>query len=256
MDVYLFCAKQGSVHIQSSFIPHPIEVAGGEAIFLAYPKGEWQTQCFSQTDSEYYTIRMDAGMLHMMINPAFDTHQLETVKPVNLKDLMKLIPVNPSLLLCFDQLVYHKIQPPFNALFEQAKFLEIFSLIMESAFGQHLEACPVVLSPAIEQKIHQVRRHIVENIDTIPDPDQLAVIYELPRNTLKEGYRYLFGKTIHQFHADHKLESAMQMLASGELLVKEIAFRIGYQNPSHFISAFKKKFGFTPKQYLKREVLV
>jgi AraC-like DNA-binding protein len=45
------------------------------------------------------------------------------------------------------------------------------------------------------------------------------------------------------------------MLASGELLVKEIAFKIGYQNPSHFISAFKKKYGYTPKQYLKQEMV-
>lgn len=255
MDVYLYCARQGKVSIQTSFIPHPIVLTGGEAIFLAYPKGEWQSHCLIQADTEFFTIRMEAGMLHKMINPAFDTQQLETIRPVSMKDLMKLIPVNPSLLLCFDQLVYHKIQPPFNTLFEQAKFLEIFSLIMESAFGQHLETCPVMLSPAIEHKIHQVRRHIVENLDTIPDPDQLAVLYELPRNTLKEGYRFLFGKTIHQYHADHKLESAMQMLASGQLLVKEIAFKIGYQNPSHFISAFKKKFGFTPKQYLKREVV-
>jgi AraC-like DNA-binding protein len=44
-----------------------------------------------------------------------------------------------------------------------------------------------------------------------------------------------------------KLDSAMEMLNSGEFLVKEVAFKIGYQNPSHFISAFKKKFGYTPK---------
>ena len=254
MDVYLLCARQGKVRIQSSFIPHPLELSGGEAIFLAYPKGEWQTRLIWEADTEYYIVQMEASTLHTMINPAFDSQQINQAKLVNMRDLMKLIPVNPSLLLCFDQLVHHKIQPPFHAIFEQAKFMEIFSLIMEAAFGQHLEACPVMLSPAIEHKIHLVRRHIIDNLDTIPDPDELAVTFELPRNTLKEGYRYLFGKTIHQFHADHKLESAMQMLASGELLVKEIAFRIGYQNPSHFISAFKKKFGFTPKQYLKQEI--
>jgi AraC-like DNA-binding protein len=50
-------------------------------------------------------------------------------------------------------------------------------------------------------------------------------------------------------------KAAMQMLTSGELLVKEVAFKIGYQNPSHFISAFKKKYGYTPKQFLKRETV-
>jgi AraC-like DNA-binding protein len=113
--------------------------------------------------------------------------------------------------------------------------------------------CPVALSPSIEDKLLQVRRHIVEHPEESPDPDRLALQFELPRNTLREGYRFKFGKTIHQFHADHRLEYAMQVLSSGEMLVKEVAFKIGYQNPSHFIAAFKKKYGFTPKQYLKLE---
>lgn len=256
MDIYLFCLKQGHIRIHTSFIPHPVELSGGEAIFLAFPKSEWEVKIVNQPDTEFYTVLMEASTLHTLINPVFDQHQLEAPQKLNMRDLMKMIPVNPSLLSCFDQLMHHKLQLPFQAIFEQAKFLEIFSLIMESAFGQHIDACPVMMTPAIETKIHQVRRHIINNIDVVPDPDHLALVYELPRNTLREGYRYIFGKTIHQYHADHKLESAMQMLESGELLVKEIAFRIGYQNPSHFISAFKKKYGYTPKQYLKREVAV
>jgi len=31
--------------------------------------------------------------------------------------------------------------------------------------------------------------------------------------------------------------------------VNEVAFDIGYTNPSHFIAAFKKKFGTTPRKY-------
>jgi len=252
MEVHHFCVRHGQVQIHASFIPHPIELNGGEAIFLVFPKSDWQIKIVFQSGTEFYTLQMEASRLHTMINPQFNHQSLETASKMNMRDLMKLIPVNPSLLTCFDQLLHHKLQPPFQAIFEQAKFLEIFSLLMETAFGQRMDACPVMMSPAIESKIHRVRLHIIDNIDQIPDPDHLAMIYELPRNTLREGYRYMYGKTIHQYHADHKLESAMQMLESGELLVKEIAFKIGYQNPSHFISAFKKKYGYTPKQYLRQ----
>ncbi len=252
-DIYLFCLKQGELQIHTSFIPHPIALSAGEAIFLAFPKEEWTVKLISGEDTVYYTSKMDISALHQMINPAFDKNQLHSAEKINMKDLMKLIPVNPALVVCFDQLLYHKLQLPFKTIFEQAKLMEIFSQILEAAFGQKMDACPVMMSPAIEKKIRMVRRHIIAHLDTVPDPDHLAVVYELPRSTLKEGYKYMFGKSIHQFHADHKLESAMQMLESGEMLVKEIAFKIGYQNPSHFIAAFKKKYGYTPKQYLKRE---
>lgn len=254
-DIYLYCVIRGNVTLSANFIPHVLDLGTAEAIFLAYPKEAWNVRVMASKDTEFYTIRMDVSTLHKLINPAFNDHQLEGSSRLNMRDLMKMIPVSPALMICFDQLLHHKIKAPFNEIFERAKFLEIFSLLMESAFGQPMEACPVALSHAIESKLQQVRRHIIDHLDASPDPDKLAVLYDLQRQTLREGFKYIFGKTIHQYHTDHKLEHAMRKLNEGEMLVKEVAFSIGYQNPSHFISAFKKKFGFTPKQYLKRETL-
>lgn len=256
LQIYLFCTKANSLRLHVSFIPHPLELSPSEAIFLAFPKGDWHLKAVAEGEGEFFVMEMEVGTLHKMINPSFDAQHLEAPQRVNMRDLMRLIPVNPALLICFDQLFYHKITSPFRQIYEKAKFLEIFSLLMESSFGQPMDACPVALSPVIETKLHQVRRHIIEHLDEAPDPDKLAILYDLPRNTLREGYRFVYGKTIHQYHTDHKLESALQMLTNGEMLVKEVAFSIGYQNPSHFISAFKKKFGYTPKQFLKRAAVV
>jgi len=252
MELLLFCVRHGNLALQASFIPHPIEVSSGEGIFLAFPRDEWQVKIIGEAGVEFYTIHMEVAQLHLMMNPAFNTKSLKEESRFNMRDLMRLIPVNPALMMCFEQMIHHKLNPPFSALFEKAKFLEIFSLLMEAAFGQPGSVCPVLMSPVIETKLSKVRRHIMDNIDEIPDLDQLAHQYELPRNTLKEGYKFLYGSSLHQFHADYKMESAMQMLSSGEMLVKEIAFHIGYQNPSHFIAAFKKKFGYTPKQFVSR----
>jgi len=254
-DIYFFCSKSGQTDLLASFIPHPLELAPCEGIFLAFPRGSWEVKVLMAAGNELFIMKMEVGSMHKLINPEFDEQHLQSASKVNMRDLMRLIPVNPSLMSCFDQLIHHKMNPPFSQMFEKAKFLEIFSLLMESSFGQRMDVCPVALSPAIETKLQQVRRHIIGHLDETPDPDKLAVMYELPRNILREGYRFVYGKTIHQYHTDHKLESALQMLNEGELLVKEVAFRIGYQNPSHFISAFKKKFGYTPKQYLKREAV-
>ena len=252
MELFLFCVRHGNLALQASFIPHPIELSSGEAIFLAFPRDAWQVKVIGENNAEFYTVRMNVEQLHVLMNPAFNTKSLKEESRFNLRDLMRLIPVNPALMMCFEQLIHHKLNPPFSVLFEKAKFLEIFSLLMEAAFGQPGSVCPVVMSPAIETKLSKVRKHIMDNVDEIPDLDQLAHQYELPRNTLKEGYKFLYGSSLHQFHSDYKMESAMQLLSSGEMLVKEIAFHIGYQNPSHFITAFKKKYGSTPKQFLKR----
>ena len=43
---------------------------------------------------------------------------------------------------------------------------------------------------------------------------------------------------------------ASQLLTSKNYNVNEVALYLGYSTSSHFINAFKNKFGTTPKKYL------
>ena len=46
------------------------------------------------------------------------------------------------------------------------------------------------------------------------------------------------------------MEVARQLLATGSHNVNEVGLKVGYSAASHFIAAFKKKYGTTPKKYL------
>ena len=43
---------------------------------------------------------------------------------------------------------------------------------------------------------------------------------------------------------------AFSLTIAAVVQVAQVAYQIGYANPSHFIAAFKRKFGVTPKKYL------
>ncbi|NMU93150.1 helix-turn-helix transcriptional regulator, partial [Achromobacter ruhlandii] len=42
---------------------------------------------------------------------------------------------------------------------------------------------------------------------------------------------------------------AQQRLRAGKVTVMEVAFDMGYSNPSHFAAAFRKEFGVGPGEY-------
>ena len=46
------------------------------------------------------------------------------------------------------------------------------------------------------------------------------------------------------------MDEARKMLESQKYNVNEVGLKLGYSNSSHFINAFKKKYGPTPKKYL------
>lgn len=42
------------------------------------------------------------------------------------------------------------------------------------------------------------------------------------------------------------MEMAYRLLQSGKYKVKDVVWMVGYTNASHFIDAFKKRYGVTP----------
>ena len=67
---------------------------------------------------------------------------------------------------------------------------------------------------------------------------------------LKEGFKQIYGDSVFSFLFDYKMEYARKMLETGQHNVNEVGLKVGYSTSSHFISAFKKKYGTTPKKYL------
>ena len=51
---------------------------------------------------------------------------------------------------------------------------------------------------------------------------------------------------------NYKMNSAKTILDQGRKQVSEVAYELGYGSASHFISAFKKKYGITPKKYAQQ----
>lgn len=60
------------------------------------------------------------------------------------------------------------------------------------------------------------------------------------------------GRTAQDFIADYVVMQAKQYLDDESLSVTQVANRLGFEYPQHFVRFFKRKTGFTPKEY--REV--
>ena len=83
-----------------------------------------------------------------------------------------------------------------------------------------------------------------------PTLESLSAEIGLNIKKLKEGFKQLYGDTVYAYLLDHKMEEARRMLEERQYNVNEVGLKLGYSTASHFIAAFKKQFGTTPKKYL------
>ncbi|MDZ4716117.1 MAG: AraC family transcriptional regulator [Cytophagales bacterium] len=156
----------------------------------------------------------------------------------------------PSFLLVeLNQLFKVQLSENANRLFYQGKILELLALYFSNK-QPNTESCPFLNDEGTVRKLKQAKDHLLKNMEEPPSLQELARIVGLNGYQLKAGFKEIYGNTVYGYLLDHKLNNARVLLDSGKYQVSQVAYQIGYSNPSHFIAAFKKKFGVTPKKYL------
>lgn len=149
-----------------------------------------------------------------------------------------------------NQIENMNLNPAFENLYLLGKMYEMFTLYFANIEHKR-DYCPYLDNEVQARKLKLAKDILVENLSKPPLMKDLCERVELSEYHLKEGFKKIYGNTVYGYVLDKKLEIAKEKLMAGQHKVKEIAFEIGYENPSHFIAAFKKKYGVTPKQFTK-----
>jgi AraC-like DNA-binding protein len=135
-------------------------------------------------------------------------------------------------------------------LYYKGKGYELLSLFFNRSEDPNAEHCPFLIDEENVLKIKKAKEIIIANMAEPPSLEELAEQVNLSLKKLKMGFKQIYGDTVYGFLFDYKMDYARQLLDSGSYNVNEVGLKIGYSTGSHFIAAFKKKFGTTPKKYL------
>ena len=158
--------------------------------------------------------------------------------------------VSPTSRWALESLFSTDLTPAANRIFASGKMREVMAL----HFGQRphdVDACPFLRDEENVRKIKRAKDILVENLLNPPSIPDLSDRVDLSEYKLKTGFREVYGNTLYGFVLDYKMNKAKSLLDTGKMQVREVAHELGYNNPSHFITAFKKKFDITPKKYLQ-----
>jgi AraC-like DNA-binding protein len=161
--------------------------------------------------------------------------------------------VPAQLFVVLNQLFNIQLSEASSKLYFQAKTLEILSLYF-STRKPNTESCPFLNDEEAVRKIKHAKEHLLRNMENPPTLKELARLAGLNEYQLKVGFKEIYGNTVYGYLLDHKLDHSRALLDKGKYQVNQVAYEIGYTNPSHFIAAFRKKFGVTPKKYLMNHV--
>lgn len=99
------------------------------------------------------------------------------------------------------------------------------------------------------RKVLEVQELIVRSKDCYPSVKQLADKVGLSTNYLSSLFHSQTGTTIREYIANLRIEKAKSYLADPACSIKDVAYRLGFQNPYHFSNAFRRATGVRPSAY-------
>ncbi len=158
--------------------------------------------------------------------------------------------ITPAIAVILSQIMNYNLHPSIKELYIKGKAYELISLYFNRSEDADMEQCPFLVD---EDNVKRIRLAKEIMITRMAEPPTLAELSEeigLSLKKLKEGFKHIYGDSVYSFLFDHKMDYARKMLETGRHNVNEVGLKVGYSTSSHFIAAFKKKYGTTPKKYL------
>jgi len=158
--------------------------------------------------------------------------------------------LNPKKIIVLNQLFDYGLHSSLEKLYTLGKVYELISLYFNKADNDEAHNCPYLEDEANVEKIQKAKKILIENMVDPPSLTELANRVRLPLQHLKDGFKHIYGETVFAFLLNYKMEYSRRLLATKKYNISETSFEVGYSTPSHFIAAFKKKYGATPKKYM------
>lgn len=121
-------------------------------------------------------------------------------------------------------------------------------MIADLAASRDEPRAPIKSSVRDVIRINEARDIILDQFQRPPPIPRLARQVGLNQTKLKALFKATFGLTIHDFTQKCRMERAVDLLATTDLTVAEIAYAVGYDYPASFTHAFRKFYGHAPKQ--------
>jgi AraC-like DNA-binding protein len=157
--------------------------------------------------------------------------------------------VSPAISVILSQIMNYNLHPTIKGLYFRAKVYELLALYFNRSDAYDMDQCPFLADEENVKRIRKAKEIIISRMAEPPSLNELAEEIGLSLKKLKEGFKQVYGDSVYSFLFDYKMEYARKLLETNQYNVNEVGLKVGYSTASHFIAAFKKKFGTTPKKY-------
>jgi len=247
-SITIFIDGKGSMKVENGM---PLKVKPNTvALFYSPREALGEHQLYGGSRMKYIDIRFDIGLIKQISQLPITELIARFENQMGVDDIqIASCPSTAQLNYLAQSILNCEMTGAARKLFLNAKALEALSLVISSTTSQQssINKKDRALIESAVKLLHD-RYHERWTIETI------AKKIGLNEKKLKHGFRQLMDNTVHKYLEEVRITSSIDKLLSGAS-VTEVAYSVGYSNPSHFAKAFRRIYGTSPSQWKNSAVL-
>lgn len=244
-----FCLKGGSKFIFNKG-RYALDILEENSLLLYNPQQNLPIHLEMQPNATLVSILISIKKLHALFSQEADYITFLSGENKD-KKYYQDSKISPSIAIVLTQLLNYNLNASIKNLYFKGKAYELLSLYLNRNEDADIEQCPFLVDESNVIKIRNAKDIVIARMTDPPTLQELSEEIGLNLKKLKEGFKQIYGDSVFSFLFDYKMEVARKLLESGDHNVNEVGAKVGYSSSSHFISAFKKKYGTTPKKYIQ-----
>jgi len=242
-------ALQGNLDFVFNQGNYKLSISKNRYLILYNPEKPLPLEIKLEKDTTCITILISIHKFHKLFSNESGNLSFLNNENINQK-YYKEHEISNSLIVVLNQIINFDLNSITSDLYLKAKMYELFSILFDKKRESGDEQCPFIMSDDQIKKIKLAKDIILERFSNPPTLSELSLSTNLSLRKLKQGFKEIYGKPVYQYLLDYKMGLAKKLLIEGDLNVNEVSLKLGYSAASHFISAFKRRFGVTPKSYI------
>ncbi len=219
---------------------NPVDVITQETV-SAGSKTVWVTLAFP----EAYLGKFLSNPAQIKTLPQFDVFRKRLGKSI-----VQSYPLDHQLNQITSNIISLNANDAVYVALAKAKAAELITNALDRMLSNsHIEEnSPIRLRSKDREAIRLAHDILFANLSDPPSIRELCSAVGVNRNKLHYGFKEEFGLSPSQCLEEQRLEQAYARLEETDELIYKIAADVGYMNQGSFSTAFRRKYGVTPKQ--------
>lgn len=157
-------------------------------------------------------------------------------------------PLPYALVSATENLLHHSVDRRVARAFITAKSTEIVCLSLDTLLADRNF---LARRDVAKERLERIKALIDADLANPPSLCELAATFGMSQQDLAAEIRDGLGVSLAQYIQSRRMERARVLLESGNLPLKQVAYKVGYCHASNFCTAFKRYFGKPPKSFMR-----